>query len=105
MKAAFLLLILFLLSALPTSAADSQVEGTGSAHIVELYSDIESFDVTLYSSGKKRILLWRFLLSGLIRMKMSLLHRNSQLAVFLQIRELRKLASGMSEMPNAELTL
>ncbi|HOW13875.1 hypothetical protein [Methanosarcina sp.] len=53
MKAAFLLLILFLLSALPTSAADSQVEGTGSAHIVELYSDIESFDVTFYSSGQE----------------------------------------------------
>jgi hypothetical protein len=51
MKAVFLVFILFLLSALPASAADtSQVNGTGSARIIELYSDIESFDVTLYSA-------------------------------------------------------
>lgn len=51
MKAVFLILVLFLLSALPASAEDaSQVDGTGSARIVGLYSDIESFDVTIYSA-------------------------------------------------------
>lgn len=51
MKAVLFVLILFILSVLPTSAAESsQVDGTGSARIAELYSDIESFDVTLYSS-------------------------------------------------------
>lgn len=51
MKAVFLVLVLFLLSALPASATDtSQVNGAGSARIAELYSDIESFDVTLYSA-------------------------------------------------------
>ena len=51
MKSILFVLALLLLSALQASAADtSQVEGTGPARIVELYSDIESFDVTLYSA-------------------------------------------------------
>ena len=51
MKAVLFLLVLFLISILPASAADtSQVDGTGSARIAELYSDLESFDVTLYSN-------------------------------------------------------
>ena len=51
MKAVLFVLVLFLLSALPVSAADtSQADGTGPARIAELYSDIESFDVTLYST-------------------------------------------------------
>ncbi|KKH45083.1 hypothetical protein [Methanosarcina sp. 1.H.A.2.2] len=51
MKAVLFFLVLFLISVLPASAADaSQVDGTGSARIAELYSDLESFDVTLYSS-------------------------------------------------------
>ncbi|WP_410509353.1 hypothetical protein RSJ42_03700 [Methanosarcina hadiensis] len=51
MKAVFLVLVLFLLSALPASAADtSQINGAGSVRIAELYSDIESFDVTFYSA-------------------------------------------------------
>lgn len=51
MKAVFFVLVLFLLSIHPASAADTfQAGGTGPARIAELYSDIESFDVTLYSS-------------------------------------------------------
>jgi hypothetical protein len=50
MKAAFFLLILFLIPVLPASAVDSSpAGGAGSVHIAELYSDLESFDVTLYS--------------------------------------------------------
>jgi hypothetical protein len=49
MKATIILLI-FLISVIPVSAADSSpaVE-TGTAHIAELYSDLGSFDVSLYS--------------------------------------------------------
>ena len=51
MKAVLFVLVLFLISVLPASAADtSQVDGTGPARIAELYSDLESFDVTLYSN-------------------------------------------------------
>lgn len=51
MKTVLFLLVLFLISVLPTSAADtSRVDGTGPAHIAELYSDLESYDVTLYSN-------------------------------------------------------
>ncbi len=51
MKTVLFLLVLFLLSILPASASDtSQVDRTGPARIVGLYSDIESFDVTVYSS-------------------------------------------------------
>jgi len=50
MKAAFFLLIFYLVSVLPASAAGSSPAGTAStARIAELYSDLESFDVTLYS--------------------------------------------------------
>ncbi|MCC4770376.1 hypothetical protein FXV91_09295 [Methanosarcina sp. DH2] len=50
MKAALFVLALFLISVLPASAANtSQVGGTSQARIAELFSDIESFDVTLYS--------------------------------------------------------
>lgn len=51
MKSILFVLALLLLSALPASAANStQTDGTGPARIVELYSDLESFDVTLYSA-------------------------------------------------------
>ncbi len=54
MKAMLFILVLFLLSVLPASAADtSQVGGTGPARIAELYSDIESFDVTVYSTQQE----------------------------------------------------
>ena len=49
MKSILFVLAFLLLSTLPVSADTSQVNGTGSASIAELYSDIESFDVTLYS--------------------------------------------------------
>ena len=50
MKATLFLLIFFLISVLPASAADNSPAGeAGTAHIAELYSDLESFDVTLYS--------------------------------------------------------
>ncbi|MCQ1534963.1 hypothetical protein FTO70_04520 [Methanosarcina sp. KYL-1] len=51
MKSMLFVLALLLLSALQASAADTtQADGTGPARIAELYSDIESFDVTLYSA-------------------------------------------------------
>ncbi|MCO5383307.1 MAG: hypothetical protein NHB15_15505 [Methanosarcina barkeri] len=51
MKAALFVLFLFLISVLPVSAANtSQLEGTAPARIAELYSDLESFDVTIYST-------------------------------------------------------
>jgi hypothetical protein len=54
MKAAIILLIfcilVFYITVLPASAADSSpAVKTGTAHIAELYSDLDSFDVTLYS--------------------------------------------------------
>ncbi|KKG73832.1 hypothetical protein [Methanosarcina mazei] len=52
MKAVLLLLILFLISFLPASVAaeNSQAGDTGPARITELYSDIESFGVTIHST-------------------------------------------------------
>lgn len=51
MKAIFFLLIFYLVSVFSASAADSfPVQKAGEAQIAELYSDLESFDVTLYSS-------------------------------------------------------
>ncbi len=50
MKAALLLLTFFLISVFPVSASDnSHTEKTSTAHITDLYSDLESFDVTLTS--------------------------------------------------------
>ncbi|MDQ1275401.1 MAG: hypothetical protein QG610_974 [Euryarchaeota archaeon] len=50
MKSILFVLTLLLLSALQASAANTtQTDGTGPARIAELYSDTESFDVTLYS--------------------------------------------------------
>jgi hypothetical protein len=50
MKSILFVLTLLLLSALQASAANTtQTDGTDPASIAELYSDIESFDVTLYS--------------------------------------------------------
>jgi hypothetical protein len=50
MKAAIILLIFFIIPVLPASAADSSPAAeTGTVHIAELYSDLGSFDVTLYS--------------------------------------------------------
>jgi hypothetical protein len=51
MKTALFLFILFIISAPPAFAADgSPVGEANKAYIAELYSDIESFDVTLYST-------------------------------------------------------
>jgi hypothetical protein len=51
MKSIPFVLALFLLSAFQASAANTtQTDRTGPACIAELYSDIESFDVTLYSA-------------------------------------------------------
>ena len=50
MKATLFVLIFFLISVLPASAANNSPSGDASAaRIAELYSDLESFDVTLYS--------------------------------------------------------
>lgn len=50
MKAVLFLLVLFLVSVHQASATDiSQVNRSDPARIAELYSDLESFDVTLYS--------------------------------------------------------
>ncbi|AKB29180.1 hypothetical protein MSSIT_2461 [Methanosarcina siciliae T4/M] len=51
MKALFFILVLFLVSVFPAYAADtSQVDETRQVRIAELYSDLESYDVTLYSN-------------------------------------------------------
>ncbi|MGB9940615.1 hypothetical protein [Methanosarcina sp.] len=51
MKAALFLFILFIISATPAFAADGSPAGeANTARIAELYSDLESFDVTLYST-------------------------------------------------------
>jgi hypothetical protein len=50
MKAAIILLIFFLIPIFPASAVDSSpAREADTAHIAELYSDLGSFDVTLYS--------------------------------------------------------
>lgn len=49
MKATLFVLIFFLISVLPVSAANSPAGEASSARIAEFYSDLESFDVTLYS--------------------------------------------------------
>lgn len=50
MKAALFLFILFIISATPAFAADGSPAGEAStARIAQSYSDLESFDVTLYS--------------------------------------------------------
>ncbi|HNW37910.1 MAG TPA: hypothetical protein PKJ75_03565 [Methanosarcina vacuolata] len=55
MKSILIVLALLLLSAFQVSAANNtQIEGTGPAHIVELYSDLESFDVTIYSTQPEK---------------------------------------------------
>lgn len=61
MKSIPFVLALLLLSALPASAATTtQTEGTDPARIAELYSDIESFDVTLYSTQPEENLTLEF---------------------------------------------
>jgi hypothetical protein len=51
MKAALFLFILFIISATPAFAADGSPAGeANTARIAEIYSDLESFDVTLYST-------------------------------------------------------
>jgi methionine-rich copper-binding protein CopC len=55
MKSIPFVLTLLLLSALQASAANNiQIDGTGPASIAELHSDIESFDVTLYSTQPEK---------------------------------------------------
>jgi hypothetical protein len=50
MKAALLLLTFFLISVFPASASENyHTEKTSTAHITDLYSNLESFDVTLSS--------------------------------------------------------
>jgi hypothetical protein len=54
MKTALFLLILFIMSVSPVSATNSSpADGKNTAQIVELYSDLESFDVTLYSNQQE----------------------------------------------------
>ncbi|HET8687158.1 MAG TPA: hypothetical protein VFM18_10940, partial [Methanosarcina sp.] len=51
MKAIFFLFILFIISATPALAANSSPDADANkAYIAEIYSDLESFDVTLYST-------------------------------------------------------
>ncbi|WP_440947736.1 hypothetical protein ACSAZL_05655 [Methanosarcina sp. T3] len=58
MKALLFLLVLFLISVPQASAADtSQVDGTHQVRISELYSDLESYDVTLYSNQPEEDLI------------------------------------------------
>ncbi len=55
MKAALFLFILFIISATPAFAADGSPAGeANTARIAELYSDLESFDVTLYSTQPEK---------------------------------------------------
>ena len=55
MKSILFVLALLLLSAFQVSAANAtQTNGTDPARIVELYSDLESFDVTLYSAQPEK---------------------------------------------------
>jgi len=50
MKAALFLLTFYLISVFPASASEnSHTEETNTMHIADLYSDLESFDITLYS--------------------------------------------------------
>jgi hypothetical protein len=50
MKATLFLLIFYLISVFPASASEnSHTEETNTMHIADLYSDLESFDITLYS--------------------------------------------------------
>ncbi|AKB81903.1 hypothetical protein MSBR3_1325 [Methanosarcina barkeri 3] len=50
MKTALFLLIFYLISVFPASASEnSHTEEMNTAHIADLYSDLESFDITLYS--------------------------------------------------------
>lgn len=51
MKVALFLLTFYLISVFPVSASENtHTEKTNTAHIIDLYSDLESFDVTLYSN-------------------------------------------------------
>ncbi|WP_292387953.1 hypothetical protein [Methanosarcina sp. UBA5] len=64
MKSALFLLVLFLISILPASAANTtQIDRTGPARIADLYSDLESFDVTLYSDQPENNLSLEVLLA------------------------------------------
>lgn len=63
MKTALFLLILSLISATPAFAANGSLAGEAStARIAELYSDLESFDVTLYSDQSEENLSLEILL-------------------------------------------
>lgn len=66
MKAALFLFILFIISAPPASAADSSPAGeANTARIAELYSNLESFDMTLYSTQpEENLSLEVFLISS-----------------------------------------
>lgn len=63
MKTGFFLLILSIISATPAFAANGSPAGEAStARIAELYSDLESFDVTLYSDQSEENLSLEILL-------------------------------------------
>ncbi|HWQ44216.1 MAG TPA: hypothetical protein VN373_00965 [Methanosarcina barkeri] len=63
MKTAFFLLIISIISATPACAANGSPAGEAStARIAELYSDLESFDVTLYSDQSEENLSLEILL-------------------------------------------
>ncbi len=63
MKAALFLLTFYLISVFPASASENSHTGeTSTAHITDLYSDLESFDVTLSSDHPEKNLSLEVLL-------------------------------------------
>jgi hypothetical protein len=63
MKAALFLLTFYLISVFPASASENSHTGeTSTARIADLYSDLESFDVTLYSDQPENYLSLEVLL-------------------------------------------
>ncbi|AYK14086.1 MAG: hypothetical protein ACOX7X_02450 [Methanosarcina flavescens] len=76
MKAVFFLFVLSILSTTPAFAADVSPSGeNNTVHITELYSDIESFDVTLYSTQPEENLSLEVLLVSSERMRERTLDR------------------------------
>jgi hypothetical protein len=76
MKAALFLCILFIVSATPAFAANSSPAGdANTARIAEIYSDLESFDVTLYSTQPEENLSLETLLVSSEGMREKMLDR------------------------------
>ncbi|AKB11908.1 hypothetical protein SAMN02910340_01371 [Methanosarcina thermophila] len=76
MKAVLFLFVLSILSTIPAFAADVSPPGeNNTVHVTELYSDIESFDVTLYSTQPEENLSFEVLLISSERMRERTLDR------------------------------